>query len=94
MPWGAWWSMEQVWAVHVLKDSGATFAEAVFPSRLQAEEYAGERSTDVGVRGTAVTRYTVGELGTRSTINWFVGGEACDGRVLAARSRARAVAEG
>ena len=36
MPWGAWWSMEQVWAVHVLKDSGATFAEAVFPSRVTA----------------------------------------------------------
>ena len=90
----AWWSMEKVWAVHVLKDSGATFAEAVFPDQVKAEEYAGERSTDIGVRGTAVTRYTVGELGTRSTINWFVDGAACDGRALAVRSRAKVVAEG
>lgn len=86
--------MKQVWAVHVLKDSGATFAEVVFPEQVPAERYAGQRSSDIGVRGTAVTRYTVGELGTRSTINWYVGGEACDGRALAVRSRAKVVAEG
>ncbi|WP_214402297.1 hypothetical protein [Pseudonocardia lacus] len=85
--------MTQVWAVHVLKDAGATFAEAVFPDQRRAEAYAGTRSSDIGVRGTAVTRFTVGELGTRSTISWFVDGAACDGRVLAARSRAKVVAE-
>ena len=81
--------MRQVWAVHVLKDAGATFAEAVFGDLPHAEEYAGARSTDVGVRGTAITRFTVGEIGTRSTISWFVDGASCDGRVLAARARKR-----
>jgi hypothetical protein len=85
--------MDQVWAVHVLKDAGATFAEAVFPDRVRAEKYASTRSTDIGVRGTAVTRFTVGELGTRSTISWFVDGASCDGRVLAARTRPVVVAE-
>ncbi|MCO1658269.1 hypothetical protein [Pseudonocardia humida] len=80
--------------MHVLKDAGATFAEAVFPDQARAEKYAGARSTDIGVRGTAVTRFTVGELGTRSTINWFVDDASCDGRILAARSRRRAVVEG
>jgi hypothetical protein len=79
--------MRQVWTVHVLKDAGATFAEAVFAALTEAEEYASARSADIGVRGTAITRYTVGELGTRSTISWFVDGASCDGRVLAARRK-------
>ncbi len=79
--------MRQVWAVHVLKDAGATFAEAVFPDLGAAEEYAGPRSEDAGVRGTAITRFTVGELGSRSTVGWFVDGASCDGRILAARSK-------
>jgi hypothetical protein len=77
--------MTQVWAVHVLKDTGATFAEAVFGDQGRAEKYASGRSTDSGVRGTAITRFTVGELGTRSTIGWFVDGTSCDGRILASR---------
>jgi hypothetical protein len=86
--------MTEVWAVHVLKDAGATFAEAVFGDQRRAEQYAGARSSDIGVRGTAVTRFTVGELGTRSTVGWFVDGAACDGRVLAVRSRAKVIADG
>lgn len=78
--------MRQVWTVHVLKDAGATFAEAVFPDLITAEEYAGPRSEDAGVRGTAITRFMVGELGSRSTVGWFVDGASCDGRILAARS--------
>ena len=66
--------MKQVWAVHVLKDVGATFAEVVFAKLDKAEAYASERSNDSGVRGTAITRYTVDELGTRSTVGWFVDG--------------------
>ena len=77
--------VEQVWAVHVLKDVGATFAEVVFANPDKAEEYASERSNDCGVRGTAITRYTVDELGTRSTVSWFVDGASCDGRILASR---------
>jgi hypothetical protein len=79
--------MRHVWAVHVLKDAGATFAEAVFGDLMQAEDYAGARSEDTGVRGTAITRFTVGELGSRSTISWFVDGASCDGRILAARAK-------
>jgi hypothetical protein len=75
----------EVWAVHVLKDVGATFAEVVFANRVKAETYASERSGDCGVRGTAITRYTVNELGSRSTVGWFVDGAACDGRILATR---------
>ena len=86
--------MKQVWTVHVLKDAGATFAEAVFPDQVRAEEYAGKRSGDAGVRGTAVTRFTVGELGSRSTISWYVDGASCDGRILAVRSRKKVVVEG
>jgi hypothetical protein len=78
----------QVWTVHVLKDAGATFAEAVFALPREAEAYASRRSTDPGVRGTAITRFTVGELGSRSTVGWYVDGTACDGRVLAVRRRA------
>lgn len=77
----------RVWTVHVLKDAGATFAEAVFAHHGEAEAYATQRSTDPGVRGTAITRFTVGELGSRSTVGWFVDGAACDGRVLAVRRR-------
>jgi hypothetical protein len=54
-----------------------------------ASGYACPRSADAGVGGTAVTRYTVGELGTRDTIGWYVDGAACSGRVLAARMRTR-----
>jgi hypothetical protein len=86
--------MRQVWTVHVLKDAGATFAEAVFPDQAQAEAYARARSEDAGVRGTAVTRFTVGELGTRSTTGWFVDGAACDGRALASRSRRKVSVDG
>jgi hypothetical protein len=86
--------MRQVWAVHVLKDAGATFAEAVFGDLGHAEDYASARSEDAGVRGTAITRFTVGELGSRSTISWFVDGASCDGRILAARARKQVGAPG
>ena len=72
-----------VWAVHVLKDDGARFAEAVFAHAARASDYARTRSGDRGVRGAVVTRFAVGVLGTRSTVEWFAGGTACDGRALA-----------
>lgn len=81
--------MTEVWAVHVVKKVGTTFAEAVFGDPDLAEAYARPRSSDAGVGGTAVTRYTLGELGTRDTVGWFVGGTACSGRVLAAQLRTR-----
>lgn len=37
--------------------------------------YARERSKDVRVLASAVTRFTVGHLGTRQPVAWFVDGK-------------------
>jgi hypothetical protein len=52
---------------------------------------AGTTIWDSHIAGALVARpvssLTVGELGSRSTISWFVDGASCDGRVLAARAK-------
>ncbi len=72
--------MTQVWTVHVVKSNGATFAEVVFDAAGAAGDYARTRSGDAGVRAAAVTRFTVGELGTRTTAIWYERGIPTDGR--------------
>lgn len=62
-----------MFSVHTVRpDQGAV--EIVFTSEGEARAYAADRSTDFRVVATSVTRFTVGRLGTRHPLAWFVGG--------------------
>jgi hypothetical protein len=54
-------------------DIGAV--EIVFTSEMEARAYAKDRSTDFRVLAASVTRFTIGHLGTRHPVVWFVEGE-------------------
>ncbi|RZT85545.1 hypothetical protein EV383_2418 [Pseudonocardia sediminis] len=63
-----------VFSVHASKPDDIGAIEVVFDNQRAAEEFAANRSTDPGVLSASVTRYFVGELGTRRPISWFVDG--------------------
>ncbi|MFD1533341.1 hypothetical protein [Pseudonocardia aurantiaca] len=54
-------------------DLGAV--EIVFLDEHEARQYAQDRSRDWRVLATTVTRFMVGQLGTRHPVAWFVDGE-------------------
>ncbi|GAA4974722.1 hypothetical protein WHI96_27515 [Pseudonocardia tropica] len=63
-----------VFSVHASKPDDIGAIEVVFDNERAAEEFAAGRSKDPGVLSASVTRYFVGELGTRRPISWFVDG--------------------
>lgn len=63
-----------VFSVHASKPDDIGAIEVVFDNQRAAEEFAADRSKDLGVPSASVTRYFVGELGTRRPISWFVDG--------------------
>ena len=63
-----------VFSVHTSKPDDIGAIEVVFDNERAAAKFAADRSTDPGALSASVTRYFVGELGTRRPISWFVDG--------------------
>lgn len=60
--------------MHTVRPGDVGAVEIVFLTEREAREYARDRSTDFRVLATSVTRFTVGQLGTRRPLSWFVEG--------------------
>ena len=67
-------SGDVVYSVHTARPGEVGAVEIVFTSEPAARAYARDRSTDWRVSSASVTRFTVGELGTRRPIGWYVDG--------------------
>jgi hypothetical protein len=64
-----------IYSVHTTKPDDIGAVEIVFTTEHEARAYAKDRSTDWRVLATSVTRFTIGELGTRHPVAWFVEGQ-------------------
>lgn len=67
-------SEDVVYSVHTARPGEVGAVEIVFMTEREARAYAKDRSTDWRVTSASVTRFTVGELGTRRPIGWYVDG--------------------
>lgn len=65
-----------VYSVHTTRPDDIGAVEILFTTERQAVEYAKDRSRDWRILAASVTRFVVGELGTRHPVVWFVDGEA------------------
>lgn len=65
---------EFVYTVHVTKPEDVGAIEIVFRTQQDACTYAQDRSRDFRILSASVTCFTVGELGTRRPVTWFVDG--------------------
>lgn len=64
-----------MFAVHATRpDDDIGAVEIVFTVEREARDYAADRSRDHRVLSASVTRFSVGELGTRHPVAWFVDG--------------------
>ena len=63
-------SGDVVCSVHTARPDEVGAVEIVFTSEPESRAYARDRSTDWRVTSASVTRFTVGELGTRRPIGW------------------------
>ena len=61
--------------MHTTKPDSVGTVKIIFDSEAAAREFARDRSTDFGVLSAAVTRFRVGELGSRHPVAWFVRGQ-------------------
>jgi hypothetical protein len=66
---------DDVYSVHTTRPDDIGAVEIVFRTERDAIAYAKDRSTDWRVLAASVTRFTIGELGTRHPVAWFVDGE-------------------
>jgi hypothetical protein len=64
-----------VFTVHTMRPDDIGAVEIVFITEKEARAYARDRSTDFRVLASSVTRFTIGELGTRHPVAWFVDGK-------------------
>jgi hypothetical protein len=65
---------ETVYSVHTTRPDDVGSVEIVFTTEREALKYAKDRSTDWRVLAASVTRFVVGELGSRHPVAWFVNG--------------------
>lgn len=63
-----------MYAVHTTRPDEIGSVEIVFTTEREARAYAKDRSTDWRVLAASVTRFVVGELGSRHPVAWFVNG--------------------
>lgn len=63
-----------MYSVHTTRPDEVGAVEIVFTTEHEALAYAQDRSTDWRVLATSVTRFVVGELGSRHSVAWFVNG--------------------
>lgn len=66
---------DPVYSVHTARPDDVGAVEVVFRTEREALAYAKDRSTDHRVLAASVTRFTVGEFGSRHPVAWFVGGQ-------------------
>jgi hypothetical protein len=66
---------DEVYSVHTTRPDDIGAVEIVFRTEREAVAYAMDRSTDWRVLAASVTRFTIGELGTRHPVAWFVKGK-------------------
>lgn len=63
-----------VYSVHTTRPDDIGAVEIVFTGEREARAYAADRSCDFRVLAVSVTRFVVGELGTRHPVAWYVAG--------------------
>ena len=63
-----------VYSVHTARPGEVGAVEIVFTNEQEARAYARDRSRDWRITSASVTRFTVGKLGTRSPVGWYVDG--------------------
>ena len=63
-----------MYSVHATRPNDVGAVEIVFTTEREARAYAADRSTDWCVLATSVTRFRIGELGTRRSVAWYVDG--------------------
>lgn len=68
-------SGRHVFSVHTTKAGEIGAVEIMFASEVAARNYARDRSGDHRVLSSSVTRFVVGELGTRHPVAWYADGE-------------------
>jgi hypothetical protein len=66
--------MTEVYTVHTVRPDDIGSIEIVFTIERDARVYARDRSTDFRVLASSATRFTIGHLGTRHPVAWFVEG--------------------
>jgi hypothetical protein len=66
---------DEVYSVHTARPDDIGAVEIVFRTEREAIAYARDRSTDWRILAASVTRFTIGELGTRHPVAWFVEGK-------------------
>ncbi|MFC4946947.1 hypothetical protein [Pseudonocardia sp. GCM10023141] len=69
-------SPKWIFAVHATRPDDAGAVEIVFGAEREACAYAADRSCDQRVLAASVTRFAVGELGSRHPVAWYVDGVA------------------
>lgn len=68
-----------VFAVHTTRpDEGAGAIEVIFTDERSARAYARSRSNDWRITSASVTRYTLGQFGTRRPVAWYQQGDERD----------------
>jgi hypothetical protein len=67
--------IQAVFTVHTTRPDDIGAVEIVFTAEHEARAYAADRSTDWRVLAASVTRFTIGALGTRHPVAWFVDGQ-------------------
>lgn len=67
-------TLEWIYAVHTTRPDDLGAVEIVFRSEREARTYATDRTRDFRVLSASVTRYLIGELGTRHSVAWFIKG--------------------
>jgi hypothetical protein len=67
--------IKDIFIVHTMRPDDIGAVEIVFTNEQEAMAYARDRSTDFRVLAASVTRYTIGRLGTRHPVAWFVEGK-------------------
>lgn len=66
---------EVMFTVHAVRPDETGSVEILFRTEEEAREYARGRSRDSRVLSASVTRFHVGQLGTRHPVTWYVDGE-------------------
>lgn len=63
-----------VFTVHVTRPDDIGAVEIVFADLQRARSYAADRSRDHRIVSASVTRFVIGQLGTRHPVAWYVDG--------------------
>lgn len=67
-------TLREVYAVHVDHRDHTGQTEVIYHQERHARAHALVRSTDTGISGVTITRYTVDVHGARMPVAWYVDG--------------------